>query len=464
MITARQISKAYHGKRVLNDISLSFEAGKITALLGGNGAGKSTLLRILSGATAPSSGEVIVDGLSSPRRSIREARAAGVWLADQEGSLIPAWSVEEHFRRFAGTNSAQPWRVAVPAVQGREKISDLPQNERQLIEVVLVCTGGVKAALVDEPTAGQGSSEKRIILDTLKRAAAMGSTVVLATHDFDAALAVADRYIVLKAGNIVTDVTPGRATKADLLAWCNVPAPPATPPLALPQAESRNTRMQIRFENGTNETIHINAGEILGIVSTSTCRARDVLRSAAGLGPQTQFQIEFTNPSDRAGLAYMSRERDIEWDFSGKSLRFNLTAGVINQLSKFGVVNERHDMETAEALRHKFSIEAASLNSLIDELSGGNRQKALLARLTARRPGILLLDEPFSGVDAQTREKLRAELRFLAGEGAAVAIYSQEWDDLLQAVDQVVVVRNDYRLVSLDAHSTSSGSIEAILA
>ena len=461
MIRASDICKSYHEKRVLGPITLSFDAGKMVALVGGNGAGKSTLLRILGGAIAPSSGETLVSGLSRPLGSIRKARAAGIWMADQEGSLIPAWSVEEHFHRLAGIGSGEPWRRLVSTVQGMEMVRDLPQVERQLIEVALVCTGGVTAALFDEPTAGQGLHEKRLILDAMRGAASSGATVVWATHDLDAALSFSDRVVALKSGTVVLDDDPAHMTKTDLLAAF----PGANGPLAEPRpaASTGATRLRICFDRDSDESINVNAGEIIGLVSNSTSKAREVLRATAGLASQSHFFIELVDQSDRRRLAYMSRERDLDWDFAGKSLRFNLTAGVINQLCSTGIIDKRREISVANELKQKFSIEAASLDSDIDELSGGNRQKTLLARLTSTKPRVLLLDEPFSGVDAPTRAALRSELRRLAGEGAAVAIYSQEWDDLIQAVDRIVVVRDDYELASFSSRSISAALIESVL-
>lgn len=463
MISAHGISKLYGSNRVLRDITLSFDPGKVTALIGGNGAGKSTLLRILSGAVAPSSGEVVVSGLAGTTHSIRQARDAGIWMADQEGSLIPAWTVEEHFRGLAGLEPGEPWRALVPAIQGRELIGDLPQVERQLIEVALVCAGGTTAALFDEPTAGQGLREKRLILDALRRAASAGATVVWVTHDLDAALAFSDRVVALKSGAVVLDAVPANMTRADLLDV--FPAVDRT--LVAAQQSSATASdgclMRIRLDRQRDEFIGVHAGEILGLVSNSMSRTREVLRAAAGLANRHPFLIEFTNASDRRRLAYMSRERNLDWDFTGQSLRFNLTVGILKQFTRAGVVDERHELSVAEELKKNFSVEAASLDMVIDNLSGGNRQKALLARLASMKPRILLLDEPFSGVDANTRAALRSELRRLAGEGTAVAIYSQEWDDLILAVDRVVLVKDDHSLVSLSARSTSAAMIEAVL-
>jgi ABC-type sugar transport system ATPase subunit len=159
----------------------------------------------------------------------------------------------------------------------------------------------------------------------------------------------------------------------------------------------------------------------------------------------------------------MSRERDVDWDFTGQSLYFNLTAAMLPTLSPWGFVDGSAMRAAADSLVERFRVEAPSLNARIEALSGGNRQKALLARLSSMSPAILLLDEPFSGVDLPTRSALRSELRRIAGEGTAVLIYSQEWSDLTAAVERVIVARDDRTLLNLDSEALSVAAIELAL-
>ena len=458
MISARGVSKLYPGKRALDDVTVSFEEGQVTALIGGNGAGKSTLLRILGGAIALSSGTVLVGSRNDSFHSVGQARAAGVWMADQEGSLIPAWSVDEHFRRLAGLLSGSPWRSLLPDIDGPEIIANLPQFQRQLVEIALVSAGGKTAALFDEPTGGQSSKEKQLILEALRNSATGGSVVIWVTHDLDAALAVADRILVLQSGRVVRDIDPSCSTRNDLLSafvkYEGVPAP-------VHVSTTEECRLKI-FLHSTGEPICIRAGEVLGLVSNGMSKAREALRASVGLGDTYRFLIE-PSPPKRGPIAYMSPERDLDWDFAGKSLCFNLTAGLLPKLTRAGIVDRGGELCQAERLKSDFLIDAPSLDTPIEELSGGNRQKALLARLTSMNPEVLVLDEPFSGVDVSTRTVLGATLKRLARGGMAIAIYSHEWEDLIRVVDRLVVVRDDDRLSHMSVSSASVALIENIL-
>lgn len=461
MISVAGVSKVYSGKRVLDNVTLTLDGGKIAALIGGNGAGKLTLLRIVSGSTRPSSGKVGVCGDSRPVHTVRRARAEGVWMADQEGSLIPAWTIQEHFSQLAGIREGKPWRALVPFADGSERVSDLPQLDRQLLELSLVCSGGVTGALFDEPTAGLPTQQKKMVIDALRQCADSGSAVLWVTHDLDSALAATDRIVALQNGRVIHDSRPAETNKQELLATFSVadrPVQAAPVPLV---SRASEVRKRICLDQPSNLVIEFRDAEIVGLVSNRIAQIRSMLRSAAGLGGARGPRVD---TAKRSCVAYMSRERDSEWDFTERSLRFNLTAGALTMIAPFGIVDEQRESCLAEQFVERFCVEAESLDTPIETLSGGNRQKALLARLTSMNREILLLDEPFSGVDAPTRVILRSELRRIAEGGTAVAIFSQEWDDLIQTADRIVVVRADLEPVSISARSASAQLIEDILA
>lgn len=462
MIIAERVGKTFGYHRVLQDISLCLAEGSVTALVGGNGAGKSTLLRILSGSEPASLGQVRANDAQEPICSVARARALGIWMADQEGALIPAWTVEEHFRRLAGVAGEARWRGIVPQVRGADHVRDLSQLERQLIEIALVAEGGSCAALFDEPTAGLSGREKRHVLDILRETAARGSAVICVTHDLDAALSVADRIVALRTGQVILDAPAATLSKQQLLSTyaaseaIDAPVRDQPPP-------ATGKAVTIALDEDATDKIVLCQGEIVGIVSSAHSRARDILRAAAGLISRHPFQIAFDTPVDCRRIGYMGRERSADWDFSGKSLLFNLTAGAWPGLTRFGFVDSLREQDLAKTLLQRFSVQAQGLDVAIDHLSGGNRQKALLARLVSMNPSILLLDEPFSGVDPPTRAVLLAELRRLAIDGVAVAIYSRDAEELGKAVDRMVVVCDDGRLVNLASPFGSAASIEALL-
>jgi ribose transport system ATP-binding protein len=460
MLETRALSHSFGSLQVLRDINLSFRPGEVVALIGGNGAGKSTLLRLLGGAMRPSSGSVFAgDGISAAG-SIAAARKAGIWMADQEGALIPLWTVADHFRILAELDHGKPWQGLAPDVDGNETVESLPQHQRQLVEIALVCSGARYAALFDEPTAGQSLPTRAVIHRAMRSTAEAGASVVWVTHDLSAALAHANRIVVLKDGVVALDsptVTLSRETLVALL---------VKDAATLPRAREQTSRhlgepvLQLVASAG-GAPIFIRRGEIVGIALGARRSSRDILRFAAGLSRTRQAPwIEAVT----AGLdiKYLSRERDREWDFPGQSLQFCLAASSWRELGKLGWIATDAERALASDLQQRFAIVAASVDVPIETLSGGNRQKALLARLCARSPDGLLLDEPFSGVDAPTRLQIQTELWRISSE-TGIVLVSQEWEDMVMISDRVLVLQDNEGLRELRKEELTPEAIEHCL-
>jgi ABC-type sugar transport system ATPase subunit len=463
MLEARQICHSYGQTEVLGNISIDFEAGLVTAVMGGNGTGKSTLMKILSGALRPTGGEVLLCGDSAATKTIAQARRHKVWMSDQEGGLIPAWSVRDHFSILAGQPEGAPWKELAPDVDEASLIEDLQQGERQLVEIALACAGGSNVTLLDEPTAGQSREAKDAIHSAMSRAANAGAAVIWVTHDIRSALAVADRLVVLKGGVVSFDALREDATYEGLLQHIVRDGEASVRPNGIELIRESGTVAVMEVVSKSGETATISQGEIVGIVGNARTRARDILRSAAGLafGRKTDFWIRL-DAIRREQLAYMSRERANEWDFGGQSLAFCLAAGSWPKLSAFGFVQSQTEEALATKLCEDFGIIASSIDDPIESLSGGNRQKALLARLTSMNPTVLLLDEPFSGVDAQARLEIKQQLEKLAGD-MTVVVYTNEWDDLAGFADTVLGLREGGDIHQLQGREISTANIELAL-
>lgn len=451
VVDLQHVRKAFGPTLVLDDVSCALEAGTITAILGGNGAGKSTLLKIMGGVIAPTSGDVRAGSPMRRVRTVREALAAGVRFIHQEGSLIPAWTVAEHFTEGG-------WEAIAPGVAGSARIDQLDAHDRQLLESARALQGRPAVVLADEPTAGLGPEERDRVFAALRAAAAAGAAVAVVTHDLDAAATRADRILVLKGGGIVRDGRAVGVSRGELLEAMGVAVgEAAVHGRVLPQGG--HAALTLRPREGA-DSVDLIAGRIVGLVGGAASGAGEMVRAASGLPPLGAAG----QPGKAApGLAYMSREMS-EWDFPGLPVSFNLNAATWRGSARGGAMRRADETASAQALREAYHVVAPSLDHPIEQLSGGNRQKAVLARLAAADPKILLLDEPFSGVDAPTRAALGEQLRRLAAGGMAIGIYSQELADLAAASDQITVLGDNGRAVTLDAAEATPALIEAVIA
>lgn len=460
MLETRSLSHSFGPLRVLDDINVSFRPGEVVALVGGNGAGKSTLLRLLAGAMRPSAGSVLANGVAGPLGSISAARRAGIWMADQEGALIPLWTVADHFRLLAGVDQRKPWQIMAPEIDGGELVESLSQDLRQLVEIALVCTGARRAALFDEPTAGQSMPTRHAIHRAMRATADAGISVVWVTHDLTAALLHADRVVALRGGAVALDRPSSAVSRDDLVSLLTKDA-------ASPRTDSEGTRrepgepvLQL-LASADGAPAFVRRGEIVALALSPRKSWRDILRVAVGL---SRFhQPPWIKPTDPAmDIKYLSRERNRDWDFAGQSLKFCLAASSWGDLGKYGWISTEAEHSLASDLVRRFGIVANSVDVAIETLSGGNRQKALLARLCARSPDGLLLDEPFSGVDAPTRRQIQAELARICSE-TAILLVSQEWDDVVAISDRVLVLQDKGQLVELSRNMLTAQAIENCL-
>ncbi len=452
VVELSNVRKAFGPTLVLDNIACALQAGTITAILGGNGAGKSTLLKIMGGVIAPTAGAVRAGAALQRVRSVREALAAGVRFIHQEGSLIPAWTVAEHFTEGG-------WEAIAPGVRGAARIDQLDAHDRQLLESARALQGRPAVVLADEPTAGLGPEERDRVFGALRAAAAAGAAVAVVTHDLEAAATRADRILVLKGGGIVRDGPAAGVSRGDLLEAMGV---------AVGEAAARGrvapqggqAALTLRPRDGA-DSVDLIAGRIVGLVGGAASGAGEMVRAVSGLPPLGAAG----QPGKGApGVAYMSREMS-EWDFPGLPLSFNLNAATWRgHASRGGAMRAADEASGAQALREAYHVVAPSLDHPVEQLSGGNRQKAVLARLAAANPKILLLDEPFSGVDAPTRAALGEQLRRLAARGMAIGIYSQELVDLAAASDEIVVLGDNGRATILAAAEATPALIEAVIA
>jgi ABC-type sugar transport system ATPase subunit len=458
MIIARDLCKTFGSTRVLDGVDFELASGTLTALVGGNGAGKSTLLKIMGGAIPATSGQVLVGPHRMPVRSVQDAISAQVRASYQEGSLIPAWTVAEHFPPLPSTEAAALWAKFAPHVRPSDRIRDLNQLDLQLIEVARSLANSPIVVLADEPTAGLDPATRVAILEAMKRSASKGATVLWVTHDLGAALAAADRILIMRAGKLVRDTTPAASSITTLLADLSGTETRVVPRRISPAAEkATSSGTELEFFG-----IKIRPGRVVGLVGRSTAGVSEAMRTAY----RDQLRVKRTSLSrkPRPTLRYMSRERSTEWDFERQDVEFNLTAAIVRRHSRAGFRNRRIERAEASTLMSQFEISAPGLDADIGELSGGNRQKVVLARMASCRPELLLLDEPFSGVDAPTRQALGEQIRSLAAEGATVVIHSQEVSDLLRCVDQLIVVRNYSQFLEIDDWANSDSIIETWLA
>ena len=462
LLDVRSIGKRFGAQWVLRDVDFSVLPGEVHALLGENGAGKSTLIKLLAGVHAPDQGSIGgPDGTRLELRSPRDALAAGIAVVHQELDLFDNLSIAENMA--LGPQRGGVLRPSGPRMRARavaalarlganvdpgQRVGALSTSMKQLVAVAKVLSWRARVLILDEPTSALNSEEAAALLARIAALKEGGLSVVYVSHKLGEVFAVADRVTMLRDGRRVgtwpvAELDHDRVVHAMLGRMPNELFPPvAAQSLASPAC--RVTELTGDILRGVS--VDLRPGEILALAGLPDSGASALLRSLFGLDRTASGTIELggrryaaTNPAQaiQRGLAYLPADR----------LRDGLLP-LMSVLRNVGAVAEARAMlrgatrreRALEAIR-RLGVRAGSMLSRITSLSGGNQQKALLARWLMVRPQILLLDDPTRGVDIGAKIEIYRLLRDAAQGGMAIAYTSSEALELAQLADRILVFR-----------------------
>jgi len=454
LLSLTGISKSFGSIPALRGVGLAVRAGEVHAVLGENGAGKSTLMHIADGLLRPDEGAILMDGAPVRFRSARDARRCGIGMVHQHSTAVPALSVMENIALAAG------WPVA-PA-QLRRRVMDLtkrlslpldpltPASQltvalQQRLEIVKALASEARILLLDEPTAVLAPAEAEELFRFIRGFVEAGGAVVLVTHKLDEALAIADQVTVLRRGAVVLSA-PRLQVTAESLTAAMIGGALVDPPRERPFRDGpvlvQCDALEVKAESGTGlrqASFSIRGGELVAVAGVEGNGQRELLRVVAGLRRPFRGLLEVARP-----IAFVPEDRTTEGLIPSLTLTENIVLGVGR--SATWIVGRRvrrvnwaaAKRRTAELLE-RFSVRAAGPAAMVGSLSGGNQQKLLIARALERRPRVLVAENPTRGLDVQAAAEVHGRLRAAAAAGAAVLIYSNDLDEVLELGDRVLV-------------------------
>ncbi|WP_327693790.1 sugar ABC transporter ATP-binding protein [Streptomyces sp. NBC_00459] len=468
----RDVSMAFGGRTVLESVSLDIAPGSVVALLGANGAGKSTLIKILSGVHTDHGGEVTVNGSPAVLQSPLAARQLGIQTVHQrigEG-IVPGLTVAENlvFEELAqarGNPFLNGRRVLARAreIQSaldlgwsdallKRDVTELGISDRQLLILARALATSPRLLILDEPTSALSAAEAERLFALVERMRDDGIAVLYVSHRLGEIDALADRLVVLRDGRLTEDQVKPFDWDSALRAML-AQAQEATTARPQPAGEQGGTLLSLRgvrlLDGRTPQDLDLRAGEVTGVVGLLGAGKTELARGLFGAEPFTTGAVELDGrayaprrPADaiRAGIHLVPEDRHADALVPGWSLAQNISLPFLKSLSTAGLVNRSKEdalgRDTIEAL----GVVARDEHSTVEELSGGNQQKVVVGRWLAERPRVLILDEPFRGVDIGARRDIGRRARALAAEGAAVLVLSADVDEVLEVADRVVVL------------------------
>jgi ribose transport system ATP-binding protein len=463
------IVKTFPGVRALGGVDLTVRAGEVHCLLGQNGAGKSTLIKVLAGAHQPDEGEIVWLGETTPLSSPVAALRMGVATMYQELDLIPGLSVADNIflgherAKFGFTKDREARKQATallkrlghPEIPPNREVGELSAAGQQLVSMARALAHDAKLIVMDEPTAALAADEVtnlfRVVADLTKA----GVAVVYISHRLEEIREIGHRVTVLKDGKTVASGLSADTPTSDLVALMSGKRVETVYPTREESTVDESTEVlrvaQLGRDNefaDVNFTVH--AGEILGIAGLVGAGRSEILETIFGARKADNGQV-FVNgkqlrPGDvkaavNAGVGLAPEERKSQALVMEMTVAENVTMASMGAYSKFGFTDRARELRDSRAKLEDLDLRPSDPRRGINTLSGGNQQKAVVARWLVHGCRVLLLDEPTRGVDVGARAELYKLIRELAADGVALVLVSSEMPEVLGLADRVLVLR-----------------------
>lgn len=491
-VEMRSIAKSFPGVRALDGVDMVLYPGEVHALLGENGAGKSTLVKVLTGALACDSGEILLDGEVVNFATTGEAQAAGVSTVYQEVNLIPAMSVTKNLaiERCGGRWGIVSWRKAREAARDRLKrlnldidieqpVASYSVAVQQLVAIARALDDDTRVLVLDEPTASLDAQETETLFGIIRDLKAQGLAVVFISHFLDQVYEISDRITVLRNGRRVgTDLT-GKLSRENLISMMI-----GRELGAVEAAFSRKSgpvvgpARVVARELGCKRTLHpfdltLRAGEVVGLAGllgsgrTETAKLIfGALRHDSGTLEVGGEDIRNNSPrrSISAGMAFCPEDRKAEGLVGDLGIRENIMLSMQAKNGWLRRVPRKEQERIAAEMIKALAIATPDAEKPVRQLSGGNQQKVVLARALASKPVVLLLDEPTRGIDVGAHAEIITLIRTLCAEGMALLVASSELDEVVAASDRVAVLRDRRKIGEIVGDDINRDNIVRMIA
>jgi ABC-type sugar transport system ATPase subunit len=489
-VRVSMLNRNFGPVKALSDVSFDVRKGEVTALLGENGAGKSTLLKILAGLQPPSSGSVTVHGgrVTSFDPSTM-LTTHGVAIVPQELALANDRSVAHNItmgvepggRLFPSRSKMEAEASALLADLGvtldpRIEVQRLNLATQQLVVVARSVARKCRVLILDEPTAMLTPSETKRLFDLLGRLKAAGVTIIYVSHRMPEIFALADQIHVLRDGRHVASMRTAATTPdAVVAAMVGRELGEALKRGAKHHGETDSLRPALAVaglsgRSHRDVSFTVRPGEILGVAGLPDSGRVELLRNIFGSDPATAGTVHLAGEpytqrtpaqSIKRGLAYVPGERRAQGLLSSMSVAENIGVLSLDKFSRFGIINKIALRKDTEARSGAIRVKTSSVDQEVTKLSGGNQQKAVLARWMSIEPVVFALDEPTRGVDVGAKAEIYERLMALADGGVAIVFSSSDLPELLAITDRIAVMSQGH-LVSVIA--TKDATEESIMA
>lgn len=467
LLEMKNIHKRFPGVYALNSVNFDLEAGEVHALLGENGAGKSTLMKVLGGIYSVDEGKIFINGKEAKIQTVNDAKELGISIIHQEIALVPYLSVYENV--FLGSELMEKFVFIdkeTMIARTKKMLDEFQLNvdpttpvykltiaQQQMVEIIKAISFQAKILVMDEPTSSLSDKEVEFLFKTIHNLKKQGVGIIYISHKLEELFEISDRITVLRDGLYINTVKTKETNEKELISM-------------MVGRELKN--YYVRDYNAKDEVVltvknlnkkgvlrninfSLRKGEILGFSGLVGAGRTELMKCIFGLDSFDEGEIfiedqkvilNSPDESIKHGIVYVPEDRKQEGLFLIQPVKYNTSLLVLNQFIKNFRVNHKYEDELVEGFIKELDIKTPSMDHLVNNLSGGNQQKVLIAKFLATKPKILILDEPTRGVDVGAKAEIYAIMNKLVNEDVSIIMISSELPEIINMSDRIAVMHN----------------------
>jgi ribose transport system ATP-binding protein len=484
VLCMKSVRKQYPGVLALDDVNFELRAGEVHCLLGENGAGKSTLMKVLSGALARDSGEILIEGQPVELNSPADAQELGIGIIHQDFKLVPELSVAENI--LLGN---EPMKKGLPFIDyekmhvaaqsaiaqlGEEidthsPIRSLSIAQRQLVEIAKAISRNIRILAMDEPSAPLTEKELKNLFAVIRRLKGEGVGIIYISHRLEEIFEVGDRVTILRDGKWVHTCAIKEIDKDGLIRhMVGRDLANEFPRVSLERGREilRLNKVNAGMLKDVSLTLH--RGEILGLAGLVGAGRTELARAIFGADPLERGEIFLDGVHVRPrspreaidlGIGLLTEDRNRFGLIMQMNIRENISLSNLRQVLRWPFIDRAGEITAARRFSDELHIKAPTSEQQVEALSGGNRQKVVLARWLFTRSKVLIFDEPTSGIDVGVKYEIYTLINKLAQSGIGVIMISSELPELLGICTRIAVMHEGRLMGVLGRHEASQESI-----
>ncbi|MCP9766159.1 sugar ABC transporter ATP-binding protein [Lacihabitans soyangensis] len=477
------ISKSFSGNRVIDNISLQIEKGKVHTLMGENGAGKSTLMKILVGLLQPDEGEILLEGEVISGLSVHAILGKGIAMIHQEILMVPDLSVAQNIflgkesHRFSWLNESEintkSKRILADLkldISPKIKVKNLSIADRQMVEIAKAISNKAKVIIMDEPTSVLSDTEVKTLFQIIEKLKSEGVAIIYISHKMEEIFQISDTLAVLRDGKLISTQKASELNSNSLISLMvgreiSEIFPESKTEMGRTLISVRNLSKKGVFSNINFE---VKAGQVLGLAGLVGAGRSEIARAIAGLDKYDSgiielegLEVPINSPSDaiELGIGFVSEDRKALGFIPQMNIRENISLSSLKSFSKLGFVDTDSETKSTQVVFEDLKVKARGLGQKVISLSGGNQQKVVIGKVLMSNPKVIILDEPTRGIDVGAKFEIYKLINTLKAKGLAIILISSEMPEILGLCDRILVLSKGKQKVILPKSEASQEKI-----